>query len=93
MNKVIGANLHITNENGMEAHIQLPAPTPTNGELLTNLITGWANYNYANSSAWLIPNILFAVTTSTSTKWVVPITNYDGPTGETELVTLDIIRA
>lgn len=93
MTKIIGSTLSlISAETGTET-VQLPPATPANGAELESIVTEWAEYNYANSSVWLIPNIMHAIVTGTSTEWIVPIMSYDGPTGERERVTLDVIRA
>lgn len=93
MTKIIGSNLSlISRESGTET-VQLPVITPGNGEELETIVTDWANYNYANSSVWLIPNIMHAIIAGKSTTWIVPIMSYDGPTGDVERVSLDVIRA
>lgn len=90
---IIGSNLYIKSEETSLVHIQIPAISPRNEEEVRETVTQWAEYNYANSSVWLIPNVMQAIVSGTSTKWIVPIMSYDGPTGEVEHVELEVFRA
>lgn len=93
MSNVIGSTLSINSEETGFDYIQIPAISPRNDDEVREMVTQWAEYYFANSSAWLIPNIMLAIVTGTSSKWIVPITNYDGPTGEFEHVELEVFRA
>lgn len=93
MTKPVGINITLHDNTGIFEKIQLPAFDGTNGGLISGDVNDFFTDNYANSSAWIIPNVMHAIISNRSIELVIPLQSYNGLTGETELLRLDVVKA